>query len=347
MSNKDGFFGNLFKGKKSDSSDEIEILNSIIEERNQIIAEMKEELINEKKKIGIDMKQLEIYEKNLKNKNSKNLELTNQIQSLKKSKLELEEDLKSLKTDYLELSDRFKLIEGEKKYETPEEIIEGESKLKIENLNILKDGGDQMQILGDHFISKDKLEDMEEQIKTLNKLCGDQRKKINKLESDLEHKSSITETLKERLHKALSPKSEEVRYKLPIEELFSKSKFSEIKNALLEMGILLVEDLKEKSLLELLGEGIKNIDSGSKILEDYFLGKISWEIKTHLGKGEKLSKIFSRQRKLLNYFSANYMEFASDLDNFDFDILTDEGFSKKNTEKFKEILNEYNKERKI
>jgi hypothetical protein len=326
---------------------QVEMLNSIIEERNQVIAEMKEDLINEKKKIGIDMKQLEIYEKNLKNKNNKNLELSKHIEILQKYKLELEENLKNLKTDYLELSDRFKLIEGEKNLESSKNIPENESKTKIENLNTLKDNGDQMQILGDHFIPKDKLDEMEEKIDSLNRLCCDQREKINKLESDLEHKISIIEALKERLQKALSPKSEEIKYKLPIEELFSKSKFSEIKNALLEMGISLVEELKEKSLLEFLGEGIKNIDLGSRILEDYFSGKTSWEVKTHLCKGEKLSKIFNRQRKLLNYFSDNYMEFASDIDDFDFNILTEEGFSKEHLEKFKETLNEYNKQRKI
>ncbi len=369
MSKKEGFFGNLFKSKKDETMDQVEMLNSIIDERNQIIGQLKEELIDEKKRTGIDLKQLEIYEKNLKNKDKKNSELSNQILILEKSKIEVEEKLKTLKNghekfaiemdflkkenekiknDYLELSNTFKLIEGESQaLNISKEDLRDDSKEKMEHLNALKDKGEQMQLVGDLFISKDEMEELEIKIQSLNKLCGDQRERINALEFELSHKDSIVEDFKERLRQALSPKSEEVKYRLPVEELFSSSRFSEIKNALTEMGILLVKELKEKNLTTLLGEGVKNIDTGSKLLEDYFLGKTNWEIKTYLYKGDKLSKIFNRQRKLLNYFSDNYMEFASDLDNFDFEVLLEEGFSSKQVEKFKDILEQYNLEKKI
>ena len=369
MSKKESFFGNIFKNKRNEETSEIDILNSIIQERNQIINQMKEELIEEKKKVGIDIKQLEIYEKNLKNKDKKNLELSNHILELKNSKAELEkslEDLKTgqenftaeidllkeenqrIKTDYLQLSDTFRLIEGENQnLKLSKEEVKNELKEKIDHLNELKDDGKQMQILGDLFISKDELEEMKIKIDSLNRLCGEQREKINSIEADLSSKESMVEDFKERLGKALSPRSEDVRYRLPIEELFSASKFSEIKTALIEMNFSLVVELKEKVLSEILGDGIKNIDAGSKFLEDYFSGKTSWEIKTYLYKGDKLSKIFSRQRKLINYFNDNYMEFASDLDNFDFDVLLQDGFSDSHVEKFRDILNAYNKLRKI
>ena len=369
MSKKESFFGNLFNNKRNEEINEVNILNSIIEERNQIINQMKEELINEKQKVRIDLKQLEILDKNLKNKNQKNLELSNHILELKNSKSELEKNLKDLKTghkkfieeieflkkenqkiktQYLQLSDNFRLIEGENQnLKLSKEEVKNELKEKIDRLNELKGEGNQMQILGDFFISKDELEEMRLKIDSLSIICGEQREKINSLESELSHKESVAEDFKERLGKALSPKSEEVRYKLPIEELFSASKFSEIKTALIEMGFSLVRELKEKALVEILGEGFKNIETASKILEDYFSGKASWEIKTYLYKGDKLSKIFSRQRKLLNYFSDNYMEFAADLDNFEFDVLTQEGFSDDHVAKFKDILEEYNNHRRI
>ena len=369
MSKKESFFGNIFKNKRNEETSEIDILNSIIQERNQIINQMKEELIEEKKKVGIDIKQLEIYEKNLKNKDKKNLELSNHILELKNSKAELEkslEDLKTgqenftaeidllkeenqkIKTDYLQLSETFRLIEGENQnLKVSKEEVKNELKEKIDHLNELKGDGKQMQILGDLFISKDELEEMKVKIDSLNKLCGEQREKINFMESELSNKESMVEDFKERLRKALSPKSEEVRYRLPIEEFFSASKFSKIKTSLIEMKFFLVKELKGQSLVEILGDGIKNIEAASKLLEDYFLGKTTWEIKTYLYKGGKLSKIFSRQRKLINYFSDNYMEFASDLDNFEFDILLQEGFSDSHVEKFKVILEEYNKQRRI
>lgn len=50
MSKKESFFGSIFKNKRNDEANEVDILNSIIEERNQIINQMKEELIEEKKK---------------------------------------------------------------------------------------------------------------------------------------------------------------------------------------------------------------------------------------------------------------------------------------------------------
>lgn len=369
MSKKESFFGSIFKNKRNDEANEVDILNSIIEERNQIINQMKEELIEEKKKVGIDLKQLEIYEKNLKNKDKKNLELSNHILDLKNSKVELEKNLENLKnnheksslelkylreenheikTKYLQLSETYRLIEGENQnLKLSKEEVKNQLEEKINRLNELKDEGNQMQILGDSFISKDELEEMRLKIDSLNKLCGEQRDKINALDSELLNKESMVEDFRERLAKALSPKSDKIRYKLPIEELFSASKFSEIKTALAEMNFSLVRELKEKSLVEILGEGIKNIETASKVLEDYFSGKTSWEIKTYLYKGDKLSKIFSRQRKLLNYFSDNYMEFASDLDNFEFDILLQEGFSANHVEKFRDILDEYNKQRRI
>jgi len=369
MSKKESFFGSIFKNKRNDEANEVDILNSIIEERNQIINQMKEELIEEKKKVGIDLKQLEIYEKNLKNKDKKNLELSNHILDLKNSKVELEKNFENLKnnheksslelkylkeenheikTKYLQLSETYRLIEGENQnLKLSKEEVKNQLEEKINRLNELKDEGNQMQILGDSFISKDELEEMRLKIDSLNKLCGEQRDKINALDSELLNKESMVEDFRERLAKALSPKSDEIRYKLPIEELFSASKFSEIKTALAEMNFSLVRELKEKSLVEILGEGIKNIETASKVLEDYFSGKTNWEIKTYLYKGDKLSKIFSRQRKLLNYFSDNYMEFASDLDNFEFDILLQEGFSANHVEKFRDILDEYNKQRRI
>ncbi|WP_320047932.1 hypothetical protein [uncultured Ilyobacter sp.] len=370
MSKKESFFGNIFKKRRNDiESSEIDILNSIIEERNQIINQMKEELIEEKKKVGIDLKQLEIYEKNLKNKDKKNLELSNHIRDLKNSKAAVEKNLENLKnshekstleinllreenqeikTKYLQLSETYRLIEGENQnLKLSKEEVKNQLEDKINRLNELKNEGNQMQILGDSFISKDELEEMRLKIDSLNRLCGEQREKINSLESELSHKESMVDDFRERLAKALSPKSDEIRYKLPVEELFSASKFSEIKTALVEMKFSLVRELKEKSLVEILGDGIKNIETASKILEDYFSGKTSWEIKIYLYKGDKLSKIFSRQRKLINYFNDNYMEFASDLDNFDFDILLQEGFSDSHVEKFKDILEEYNKQRRV
>lgn len=125
-------------------------------------------------------------------------------------------------------------------------------------------------------------------------------------------------------------------YLIPLEKMFPEVRFKKV----IETLDMNVQDLSLDYLNSLeISEKLKN--EITERVERFHNGEMSWEVKTFLIKGERLSKLYHKYRKLLNIFNEKYFEFISDLEGFDFDSLEKSGYSKEEIASFKEIYITY------
>ncbi len=144
----------------------------------------------------------------------------------------------------------------------------------------------------------------------------------------------------------LNPEKIQYRYKVELKYFYSEKKFEEILNILNEKNILFVNDIKEEDFDDIPKE-TKNLDKSKQRFLDFKDGKFDWEIVTLINKGEKLSKIYSKSKKLMTIFSDLYFDFMDDVANFDFFSLKSYGFKTPEIEEFIQKRDEYYKERRI
>ena len=130
------------------------------------------------------------------------------------------------------------------------------------------------------------------------------------------------------------------------ESRMTEKKFEEILNILNEKNILFVNDIKEEDFDDIPKE-TKNLDKAKQRFLDFKDGKFDWEIVTLINKGEKLSKIYSKSKKLMTIFSDLYFDFMDDVANFDFFSLKSYGFKTPEIEEFIQKRDKYYKERRI
>ena len=144
----------------------------------------------------------------------------------------------------------------------------------------------------------------------------------------------------------LNPEKIQYKYKVELKYFYSEKKFEEILNILNEKNILFVNDIKEEDFNDIPKE-TKNLDKAKQRFLDFKDGKFDWEIVTLINKGEKLSKIYSKSKKLMTIFSDLYFDFMDDVANFDFFSLKSYGFKTPEIEEFIQKRDEYYKERRI
>ena len=144
----------------------------------------------------------------------------------------------------------------------------------------------------------------------------------------------------------LNPEKIQYRYKVELKYFYSEKKFEEILNILNEKNILFVNDIKEEDFDDIPKE-TKNLDKAKQRFLDFKDGKFDWEIVTLINKGEKLSKIYSKSKKLMTIFSDLYFDFMDDVANFDFFSLKSYGFKTPEIEEFIQKRDGYYKERRI
>ena len=113
-----------------------------------------------------------------------------------------------------------------------------------------------------------------------------------------------------------------------------------------EKNIIFVNNLKEEDFNDIPSE-TKNLDKAKQRFLDYKNEKFDWNIVTFINKGEKLSKIYSKSKKLMTVFSDLYLEFMDDIANFDFLSLKSYGFKTPQIEEFIQKRDEYYKEYRI
>ena len=144
----------------------------------------------------------------------------------------------------------------------------------------------------------------------------------------------------------LNPEKIQYKYKVELKYFYSEKKFDEILSILNEKNIIFVNNLKEEDFNDIPSE-TKNLDKAKQRFLDYKNGKFNWDIVTFANKGEKLSKIYSKSKKLMTVFSDLYLEFMDDIANFDFLSLKSYGFKTPQIEEFIQKRDEYYKEYRI
>ena len=223
--------------------------------------------------------------------------------------------------------------------------------------------------LGD-FLFKEKEEKYLKQIEDLQNKLKQQEEEISQLKYDIE---VVTEerdnrisgkqleiferNLKQNVESSkkykealisyrINPEKIQYKYKIDLKYFYSEKKFQEVFNILSEKNILFVNNLKEEDFSDIPKE-TKNFDDAKQRFLDYKNGKFNWDIVTFANKGEKLSKIYSKSKKLMTIFSELYLEYMDDITNFDFLSLKSYGFKTPQIEEFIQKRDEYYKECRI
>ena len=144
----------------------------------------------------------------------------------------------------------------------------------------------------------------------------------------------------------INPEKTQYKYKVELKNFYSEKKFQEVFDILNQKNILFVNTLKEEDFNDIPKE-TKNLDDAKQRFLDYKNGKFSWDVVTLTNRGEKLSKIYSKSKKLMTVFSDLYLEFMDDIANFDFLSLKSYGFKTPQIEEFIQKRDEYYKEYRI
>ncbi|WP_047381784.1 MULTISPECIES: hypothetical protein [unclassified Cetobacterium] len=218
-----------------------------------------------------------------------------------------------------------KLIEAEKN----QKLLESEIK-KLSMELVKKDGF--LKCKNDLFISK---ENMSKNTFDWEKM-GDELKKYH--EENLLLKKEL-----EKITKILNLKDSRVRYRIKINKFLFEARFNEeVKNFKLnnvnyaqQLNVELIENLVDDSK-------IKN-----EILKRYenFINEIMlWELKTNLIKGEKITVVYSKSRKLINVLNEKSVSYMGDLNIDILNQLSEDSFTNEEIDGFKRIFEEYNKE---
>lgn len=173
-------------------------------------------------------------------------------------------------------------------------------------------------------------------------------KQLELIEKNIKDTKEENDRLKQVIDEYnLSSKKEKYYYKVDIEKFYSAARFKELANTIVNNGIVYLQDLTLE-FFDTLSQDIKNLEEG-KIRFQKFITKefIEWEVVTYLNKGERVSKLYSKSRKLVNIFIENDIEFMEDLINFDFSKLVDLGFKDSQIEEFILKRDEYYQERRV
>ena len=177
-----------------------------------------------------------------------------------------------------------------------------------------------------------------------NRISG---KQLEIFERNLKQNMENSKKYKELLVSyRINPEKTQYKYKVELKNFYSEKKFQEVFDILNEKNILFVNNLKEEDFNDIPKE-TKNLDDAKQRFLDYKNGKFSWDIVTFNNKGEKLSKIYSKSKKLMTVFSDLYLEFMDDIANFDFLSLKSYGFKTPQIEEFIQKRDEYYKEYRI
>ena len=223
--------------------------------------------------------------------------------------------------------------------------------------------------LGD-FLFKEKEEKYLKQIEDLQNKLKQQEEEISQLKYDIEVVTQerdnrisgkqleiFERNLKQNVESSkkykealisyrINPEKIQYKYKVDLKYFYSEKKFQEILNIFNEKNILFVNNLKEEDFNDIPKE-TKNFDDAKQRFLDFKSGKFNWDTATFTNKGEKLSKIYSKSKKLMTVFSDLYLEFMDDIANFDFSSLKSYGFKTPQIEEFIQKRDEYYKEYRI
>lgn len=143
----------------------------------------------------------------------------------------------------------------------------------------------------------------------------------------------------------LDTEKKSYKYRMDLKHFYSEKKFEEVVKFLNEDNKFFVDELSEE-IFDNINKEVKNINKAKQRFLDFKNGKMEWAITTLINKGEELSKVYSKSRKLMTIFSELYLEYLDDIANFDFMALKSHGFDISEIEEFISKRDNYYKERR-
>lgn len=217
-----------------------------------------------------------------------------------------------------------KVVEAEK----DQKIMEKE--IKRLSLEIVKKDGF-LKCKNDLFISKEKA----------GKKVYDWEKMGDELKKYHEENIALKKEL-EKINKILSIGCVENHYLIKIEKFLSEIRFSESVNNLKLNGVLYVQCLNDY-IIESLVEDEKLRSEILKRYKNFLNGIMNWELKTNLLKGEKITKIYSKYRKVINILNEKTICYMDELNHDILDRLVESGYSQEEIKILKDIYDDYEK----
>ena len=143
----------------------------------------------------------------------------------------------------------------------------------------------------------------------------------------------------------LDTEKKSYKYRVDLKYFYSEKKFEEVVKFLNEDNKFFVDELSE-DIFDDVSKDAKNNNKAKQRFIDFNNGKMEWAITTLINKGEELSKLYSKSRKLMTIFSDLYLEYLDDIANFDFMALKPQGFDISEIEEFIAKRDNYYKERR-
>lgn len=217
-----------------------------------------------------------------------------------------------------------KIIAAEK----DQEILENEIK-KVSQELVKKDGF--LKCKNDLFIS---IEEAGKKTYDWERM-GDELKKYHK--ENLALKKEL-----EKINKILSINCVENHYLIKIEKFLFEIRFSEVVNNLKLNGVMYVQCLNSY-IIENLVEDEKLKGEIIKKYKNFLNGIMNWEIKTNLLKGEKITKVYVKHRKLVNILNEKAISYMGELNYEVFESLLEAGYTQEEIKVFKDIYDDYEK----
>ena len=197
-------------------------------------------------------------------------------------------------------------------------------------------------------IQEDQIADLKLQLEAVTKERDGRinSKQLEIFEKNFKHNIEVAKKYRSILDSYnLDTEKKSYKYRVDLKYFYSEKKFEEVIKFLNENNKFFVDELSEE-IFDNMTKEIKNANKAKQRFIDFKNGQMEWAITTLINKGEELSKLYSKSRKLMTIFSDLYLEYLDDIANFDFMNLKSQGFDISEIEEFISKRDNYYKERR-
>ena len=198
------------------------------------------------------------------------------------------------------------------------------------------------------IIQEDQIADLKLQLEAVTKERDGRinSKQLEIFEKNFKHNIEVAKKYRSILESYnLDTEKKSYKYRVDLKYFYSEKKFEEVVKFLNEDNKFFVDELNEE-IFDSIDKEVKNVNKAKQRFLDFQNGKMEWAIITLVNKGEELSKLYSKSRKLMTIFSELYLEYLDDIANFDFINLKSQGFEASEIEEFVSKRDNYYKERR-
>ena len=197
-------------------------------------------------------------------------------------------------------------------------------------------------------IQEDQIADLKLQLEAVTKERDGRinSKQLEIFEKNFKHNIEVAKKYRSIIDSYnLDTEKKSYKYRVDLKHFYSEKKFEEVVKFLNEDNKFFIDELTEE-IFDTVSKDAKNNNKAKQRFIDFKNGKMEWAITTLMNKGEELSKIYSKSRKLMTIFSELYFEYLDDIANFNFMALKSQGFDISEIEEFIAKRDNYYKERR-